>query len=120
MPEYKWPPMNQRRIMGKSVNRVDGPVKASGKAKYREYIEHSQILVKDICGLVRPAHEIQNEGPSGCKGPQSKQQIHEDRVRHILPKIIQAVMKGKSHDLGCVNLDLGQDKKSRIQNCVEE
>lgn len=37
MPEakdYAWPPMDKRRVMGKSYKRVDGPVKASGKAKF--------------------------------------------------------------------------------------
>ena len=34
MPEYSWPPMNKRAVMGKSFDRLDGPVKASGRAKY--------------------------------------------------------------------------------------
>lgn len=44
MPEYKWPPMNQRRIMGKPVNRVDGPVKASGAGKYSQDIKRPNML----------------------------------------------------------------------------
>jgi len=34
MPEYKWPPMNKRKIMGQRISRLDGPVKSSGRAKY--------------------------------------------------------------------------------------
>ena len=34
MPEYSWPPMNKRAVMGKSFDRLDGPVKSSGRAKY--------------------------------------------------------------------------------------
>ena len=34
MPEYSWPPMNKRAVMGKSFDRLDGPQKASGRAKY--------------------------------------------------------------------------------------
>src|SRR5205823_5698795 len=33
-PNYNWPPMDQRRVMGKPYKRVDGPAKASGRAKY--------------------------------------------------------------------------------------
>jgi xanthine dehydrogenase YagR molybdenum-binding subunit len=31
---YAWPPMDKRRVMGKSPSRLDGAAKASGKAKY--------------------------------------------------------------------------------------
>lgn len=34
MPEYKWPPMASRKIIGKSLNRLDGTAKSSGRAKY--------------------------------------------------------------------------------------
>jgi xanthine dehydrogenase YagR molybdenum-binding subunit len=34
MAEYKWPPANKRKLIGKRVLRVDGPLKASGRAKY--------------------------------------------------------------------------------------
>ncbi len=34
MPDYKWPDMEKRRVMGKRVSRLDGPVKSSGRAKY--------------------------------------------------------------------------------------
>ncbi|HKT25337.1 MAG TPA: xanthine dehydrogenase family protein molybdopterin-binding subunit [Candidatus Sulfotelmatobacter sp.] len=32
--DYKWPAADQRTVIGKSMNRVDGPVKSSGRAKY--------------------------------------------------------------------------------------
>ncbi len=34
MPEYRWPEMSKRRVMGKRINRLDGVEKASGRAKY--------------------------------------------------------------------------------------
>ena len=34
MAEYKWPDANQRKLIGKRMSRVDGPVKSSGRAKY--------------------------------------------------------------------------------------
>lgn len=33
-PNYAWPPREKRRQIGKSPNRLDGPEKVSGKAKY--------------------------------------------------------------------------------------
>src|SRR6201981_450935 len=33
-PNYAYPPMGERRVIGKSPTRVDGPQKSSGKAKY--------------------------------------------------------------------------------------
>ncbi len=33
-PDYHWPPMGQRRVMGKPLNRLDGIAKSSGAAKY--------------------------------------------------------------------------------------
>ncbi len=34
MPDYSWPPVEKRRLMGKRTSRIDGPIKASGRAKY--------------------------------------------------------------------------------------
>jgi xanthine dehydrogenase YagR molybdenum-binding subunit len=34
MPNYSWPPMNERKVMGKRISRLDGTAKASGRAKY--------------------------------------------------------------------------------------
>ncbi|MBV9073759.1 MAG: xanthine dehydrogenase family protein molybdopterin-binding subunit [Acidobacteria bacterium] len=34
MPNYQWPSADKRKVIGKRMNRVDGPAKASGRAKY--------------------------------------------------------------------------------------
>ena len=34
-PDYSWPPMESRKIIGKSPKRLDGPQKAAGRAKKR-------------------------------------------------------------------------------------
>ena len=34
MPDYAWPPMDKRRVMGKPHKRVDGLDKSTGRAKY--------------------------------------------------------------------------------------
>ena len=33
-PDYSWPPMEKRNVIGTSPKRLDGPVKSSGRAKY--------------------------------------------------------------------------------------
>ena len=32
--KYDWPPQGQRQLIGKSISRIDGPAKSSGRAKY--------------------------------------------------------------------------------------
>ena len=34
MVDFKWPPMDKRRVMGKPLNRLDGIAKSTGSAKY--------------------------------------------------------------------------------------
>ena len=34
MPEYSWPPMDERRVIGKPTKRLDGLEKSTGRAKY--------------------------------------------------------------------------------------
>src|SRR5579872_2692084 len=33
-PDYMWPSMDARKLMGKPLKRLDGPLKSSGRAKY--------------------------------------------------------------------------------------
>ena len=33
-PDYSWPPKEQRKVIGQPVKRLDGPVKATGRARY--------------------------------------------------------------------------------------
>ncbi|HUJ19969.1 MAG TPA: molybdopterin cofactor-binding domain-containing protein, partial [Bryobacteraceae bacterium] len=43
-PNYNWPPMEKRRVLGKSTKRVDGPNKASGRAKYSSDFNQQDLL----------------------------------------------------------------------------
>src|ERR1039457_2073823 len=43
-PDYSWPPMGQRKVIGQRVNRLDGPVKATGRAKYASDTKPSGML----------------------------------------------------------------------------
>ena len=42
-PDYSWPPMESRKIIGKPYKRLDGPQKAAGRAKYS-----SDLKLKDM------------------------------------------------------------------------
>ncbi|MBV8817086.1 MAG: hypothetical protein JO022_01945, partial [Acidobacteriaceae bacterium] len=44
MPDYNWPPMDQRKVMGKRLSRLDGPVKTTGAAKYNSDIKPEGML----------------------------------------------------------------------------
>ena len=44
MPDYSWPPMDKRQVMGKRLNRLDGVAKASGKAKYSSDMNPDGLL----------------------------------------------------------------------------
>jgi xanthine dehydrogenase YagR molybdenum-binding subunit len=43
-PNYSWPPMDKRRVMGKPTKRVDGANKATGRAKYSSDFTQKDIL----------------------------------------------------------------------------
>ena len=43
-PDYNWPPMDKRKIIGKPYKRLDGPQKASGRAKYCSDLKPKDML----------------------------------------------------------------------------
>jgi xanthine dehydrogenase YagR molybdenum-binding subunit len=38
-PDYAWPPMDKRKVIGTSPKRLDGPQKSTGKAKYNSDVK---------------------------------------------------------------------------------
>src|SRR6202040_667288 len=44
MPDYKWPPMDKRRVIGKPHTRLDGIQKASGAGKYNSDVKPQGML----------------------------------------------------------------------------
>ena len=44
LPDYHWPPMGKRRVMGKPMNRLDGLAKSTGAAKYNSDIKPEGML----------------------------------------------------------------------------
>ena len=43
-PDYSWPPMEKRQVIGKPYKRLDGPQKASGRAKYCSDLKPKDLL----------------------------------------------------------------------------
>ena len=43
-PDYSWPPMEARKVIGTSPKRVDGPAKASGRARYSSDLNPKDLL----------------------------------------------------------------------------
>ena len=43
-PDYSWPPMESRKIMGKPYKRLDGPQKSTGRAKYSSDLNMKGML----------------------------------------------------------------------------
>jgi xanthine dehydrogenase YagR molybdenum-binding subunit len=46
--KYDWPDASDRRLIGKRINRIDGPAKSSGRAKYTYDIDLPGLLVAKI------------------------------------------------------------------------
>jgi xanthine dehydrogenase YagR molybdenum-binding subunit len=44
MPNYSWPPMDKRVVMGKRLSRLDGPDKSTGRAKYNSDLNPQGLL----------------------------------------------------------------------------
>ena len=43
-PDYNWPPMDKRKVIGKPYKRLDGPQKAAGRAKYTSDLKMPDLL----------------------------------------------------------------------------
>src|SRR5689334_13078228 len=43
-PNYSWPPMEKRRVIGKATKRIDGANKSSGRAKYSSDFTQKDLL----------------------------------------------------------------------------
>jgi xanthine dehydrogenase YagR molybdenum-binding subunit len=43
-PDYSWPPIEKRRVIGKRLDRADGPAKASGRIKYAYDVQRPGML----------------------------------------------------------------------------
>ena len=62
-PDYSWPPMDHRKVIGQaSPKRLDGPQKASGRAKYTSDLKMKDLLYGAY--LTCPARAMPASPPS--------------------------------------------------------
>ncbi|MBI3895570.1 MAG: xanthine dehydrogenase family protein molybdopterin-binding subunit [Acidobacteria bacterium] len=110
MPEYRWPEIGTTSLIGKRINRVDGPEKVTGRAKYTYDLKrpgmlygkmlrcphaHARILSIDtseaekLSGVAavhivqEPGTEIQWAGDDVVAVAAVTEQITEDAIRRI-------------------------------------
>ena len=108
--KYDWPEASERKVIGKRVSRVDGPAKASGRAKYTYDINppgllfgkvlrsphpHARITsidtseaeklpgVKGVRVVQKPGTEVQWEGDEIVAIAAESEQIAEDAARKV-------------------------------------
>src|SRR5689334_5950015 len=43
-PDYSWPPMEKRKVIGTPARRLDGPIKSSGRAKFTSDLKPQDML----------------------------------------------------------------------------
>jgi xanthine dehydrogenase YagR molybdenum-binding subunit len=48
MPDYSWPPLDKRKVMGKRLTRLDGTAKSSGRAKYSSDLKPEGMLFAEL------------------------------------------------------------------------
>jgi len=48
MPDYSWPPLDKRKVMGKRLTRLDGVAKSSGRAKYSSDLTPQGMLFAEL------------------------------------------------------------------------
>src|SRR5881296_226090 len=94
MPEYKWPDMKERSLLGKRVSRLDGPDKVSGNAKYCSDVKRPGMLygrflrspyahAKVVKSIKGPGSEIQWALDEVVGVAAVDEQTAEDAIRKI-------------------------------------
>jgi CO/xanthine dehydrogenase Mo-binding subunit len=76
MPEYQWPPAEQRSLIGKRITRVDSPVKVSGKAKYTYDVKRPGMLFGMMVRCPYAACKVTNIDTSAAEKMPGVKAIH--------------------------------------------
>src|SRR4030095_16608101 len=58
MPKAEWPPAEKRKLIGKPIDRADGPAKATGAAKYSFDINRPNMLWAKVVTSPHPRAEL--------------------------------------------------------------
>ena len=67
MPDYSWPPMETRKVIGKRISRLDGPDKASGRAKYASDFYRKDLIFGVLIGSPYAHAKVKSIDDSAAK-----------------------------------------------------
>ena len=67
LPPRNWPPASEFQLLGKSIQRLDGPDKAQGTAKYTSDIIRPGMLYGEILGSPHPRARVRSVDLSAAK-----------------------------------------------------
>lgn len=67
MPNYNWPPMDKRSVLGTRVSRLDGMAKSSGKAKYPSDVNRPGMLYGIILTCPHAHAKVQSIDTTAAK-----------------------------------------------------
>ena len=76
-PKYAYPPMEERRVIGKTPTRVDGPQKATGKAKYSSDYWNEHLLFAVLMGSPIAHGRIKSIDSSAAKATPGVTAVYE-------------------------------------------
>jgi xanthine dehydrogenase YagR molybdenum-binding subunit len=76
MAEYKWPDADKRSLIGKRVSRVDGPFKASGRAKYNSDLNRPGMLHGKLVRSPYPHAKIVSIDTSAAEAMPGVKAVH--------------------------------------------
>jgi xanthine dehydrogenase YagR molybdenum-binding subunit len=74
--KYDWPPVSQRQLIGKSISRIDGPAKSSGRAKYTLDINLPNMLFARCLCSPYPHAKITALDTSAAKNMPGVKAVH--------------------------------------------
>src|SRR5438876_139617 len=125
--KYDWPEASQRRLIGKRIKRIDGPAKASGRAKYTFDINRPGMLfakvlrspyahatvksidtseaeklpgVKAVRVIKGAGKEVQWQGDEVAAVAAEREEIAEDAIRKIKVEYEQLPFLVTEEDIG--------------------
>ena len=76
MTDIQWPSQEKRKLIGKRIERVDGPAKSSGAAKYSLDINRPGLLYGKILGATIAAGTLKSLDASAAEALQGVRAVH--------------------------------------------
>ncbi len=65
--KYDWPPKDERHLIGKRIDRIDGPAKASGHARYTYDVHRPGLLIAKLLPCPHPHARVKSIDTSAAE-----------------------------------------------------